>query len=80
MFVCVSLVNGVADVAAVVPRGCVYAALGLGNHREWWPHDVGPQLVIAWVKVLFRLCGGSQRVLKGRSNLMQGRKPEMSWV
>jgi hypothetical protein len=31
---------------------------GHGNHREWWPYEVGLQLVMASVALLCRLCGG----------------------
>jgi hypothetical protein len=42
------------------PREIVFARRGggLGNHGGGWPCEVGPRLVMAWVAVLCRLCGG----------------------
>jgi hypothetical protein len=42
------------------PREVVFVHHGgsLGNHRGWWPYEVGPQLVMAWVAMLCRLRSG----------------------
>jgi hypothetical protein len=42
------------------PREVVFVRRGglLGNHHGWWPYEVGPRLVMAWVAMPCRLCGG----------------------